>query len=297
MSREPSPLEATPIWTGRAILGEGPLWSARLSRIIFVDIRGRRIISCALDGGSVAEWRMEHRPCWIIETSQPDRFLVGLERDIVLVRLVAGDPVHTLHHLPWPGAFPPGLRLNDAKADAEGRVYFGTMDDAEEAPTGHFHVLHADGSIAHLDQGYTVANGPAASPDGRTLYHTDSASRTIYAFDRSRDGSLTGKRVHIRFTEADGYPDGMTCDAEGGLWVCHWDGGRVTRFTPAGERDRAIALPVSRVTSCAFAGPALDQLVITTAAYQRDAEPLAGALFLTIPGVHGLAAHRSGFAA
>lgn len=297
MSRDPSLLAATPIWTGRAVLGEGPLWSARLGRIIFVDIRGRRILSCALDGGSIAEWQMEHRPCWIIETSQPDRFMVGLERGIVVIRLVAGEPVEILHHLAWPGEFPPGLRLNDAKADAEGRIYFGTMDDAEEAPTGHFHLLHADGSIAHLDQDYTVSNGPAVSPDGRTLYHTDSASRTIYAFDRRPDGSLTGKRVHIRFTEADGYPDGMTCDAEGGLWVCHWDGGRVTRFTPAGARDRAIALPVSRVTSCTFAGPALDQLVITTAAYQRDAEPLAGALFIATPGVPGLAAHPAGFAA
>jgi D-xylonolactonase len=288
--------DVAPIWTGRAVLGEGPLWSARLGRVFFVDIRGRRILSCGLDGAAAAEWPLEHRPCWIIETAQADRFVLGLERGIVTARLVPGQAAEILHRLDWPGPFPEGLRLNDAKADADGRIYFGTMDDAEEQPSGHFHALAADGTITELDAGYTVANGPAVSPDGRTLYHTDSAAQTIFAFDRARDGSLSGKRVHIRFTEADGYPDGMTCDAEGGLWVCHWDGGRVTRFRPDGERDRAIGLPVSRVTSCAFAGPALDRLMITTAAYQREEEPLAGSLFLANPGVQGAAAGRAALA-
>ena len=293
MSTAPTLAEATPLWAARATLGEGPLWSSRLGRIFFVDIRGRRILSCALDGSAAAEWPMEHRPCWIIETTRADHFLVGLERSIVILRLIPGEPAEILHRLP--GEFAEGLRLNDAKAGPGGEVYFGTMDDAEEAATGHFHILAADGSATRIDQDYTVSNGPAVSPDGRTVYHTDSPARTVYVFDRDHDGSLTGKRVHIRFTEADGYPDGMTCDAEGGLWVCHWDGGRVTRFLPDGTRDRAITLPVSRVTSCAFAGPGLDHLVITTAAFGREAEPLAGTLFVAMPGIQGLAAHRSGF--
>ncbi|HEX3982444.1 MAG TPA: SMP-30/gluconolactonase/LRE family protein, partial [Acidisoma sp.] len=262
--------EVTPIWTGRAQLGEGPLWSARLDQVFFVDINGRRILSCGLGGEAAAEWTLDHRPCWLIETGEPDRFVVGLDHGIVTMRLTPGEPAEMLHRITWPGAFPAGLRLNDAKADAGGRIYFGSMDDAEEAATGHFYALAPDGTITHLDTGYTVANGPAVSPDGRTVYHTDSSARTIYAFDRSGDGTLAGKRVHIRFTEADGYPDGMTCDAEGGLWVCHWDGGRVTRFRPDGSRDRAIPLPVSRVTSCCFVGPALDRLVITTAAFERE---------------------------
>ena len=295
MSADPNMLAATPLWPVRAVLGEGPLWSARQERVFFVDIRGSRILSCDLTGAAQAEWRMEQRPCWIIETSHADRFLVGLERGIVVVRLIPGDAVEIIHRLP--GVFPDGMRLNDAKAGPDGQVYFGSMDDAEAAATGQFHVLNAEGQLSHIDHGYTVTNGPAISPDGRTLYHTDSPARTIYAFDRHHDGSLTGKRVHIRFTEADGYPDGMTCDAEGGLWVCHWDGGRVTRFLPDGTRDRAITLPASRVTSCAFAGPGLDQLVITTAAHEREAEPLAGALFLAKPGIQGLAAHRAAFTA
>lgn len=296
MAPPPDMPAATPLWTAHAILGEGPLWSARQGRIYFVDIRGRRILACGLAGDAPAEWPLEHRPCWLIETAAVDRFVVGFDRGIATLRLVPGQPAEILHRIAWAGAPAEGLRLNDAKADAEGRIYFGTMDDAEQAPAGQFHALAADGSITDLDAGYTVANGPAISPDGRTLYHTDSAARTVYAFDRRHDGSITGKQHHIRFTEADGFPDGMTCDAAGGLWVCHWDGGRVTRFLPDGRRERTIGLPVSRVTSCAFAGPNLDRLVITTAAFERAEEPLAGTLFLAVPGVTGLPAHRSGLA-
>ncbi len=289
--------DATPIWTGRAVLGEGPLWSARLGQVFFVDIRGRRILSCGLAGEALAEWSLAQRPCWIIETAETDRFVIGLERAIVIARLVPGQAPEILHQIAGGSAFPDGLRLNDAKADAEGRIYFGTMDDAEDQALGQFHALATDGTITQIDAGYTVANGPAISPDGRTLYHTDSAARTIFAFGRAPDGRLSDKRVHIRFTDEDGYPDGMTCDADGGLWVCHWDGGRVTRFLPDGERDRALHLPVSRVTSCTFAGAALDRLAITTAAYQRDDEPLAGALFIAAPGARGVPAHRAGLAA
>lgn len=283
----------TPIWTGRAILGEGPLWSPKRGRLFFVDILGHRILSCGLTGEAPAEWRLEHSPCWIIEQAEGDHFLVGLERSVVIMRLTPGEPAAILHVVTEPGLLPPGMRLNDAKADAEGRVYFGAMDAAEVEAIGQLHLLGLDGGITTLDHGYTVTNGPAISPDGRTLYHADSPARTVYAFDRTPDGGLTGKRVHIRFTEAEGYPDGMTVDAEGGLWVCHWDGSRVTRFTPAGMRERVIPLPASRVTSCVFCGPDLDQLAITTAAHERMDESLSGALFLTQPGLRGLAPHRA----
>lgn len=291
MSDTVNHLPATPIWEARAILGEGPLWSTARGRLYFVDIRGRRILSCAPNGTDRAEWRLEHRPCWIIERADSEDFVIGLEHGVAVMRLAPGAPAEIRHHVTEAATVPPGMRLNDAKADAEGRIYFGVMDDAEAAPSGRLHLLGPDGIVRALDQDYTVTNGPALSPDGRTLYHTDSPARTVYAFDRAADGSLSGKRVHLRFTEADGYPDGMTTDAEGGLWICHWDGGRVTRFTPEGRAERVIALPASRVTSCVFCGPDLDRLAITTAAHERMAEPLAGALFLAVPGVRGMAPH------
>lgn len=291
MSDTEHALTALPLWEARAILGEGPLWSAARGRIFFVDIRGRRILSCGPDGGERTEWRLEHRPCWIIELAGMEDFLVGLDHGVVVMRLTAGQPADIRHRVTEASVVPSGMRLNDAKTDAEGRVYFGVMDDAEASAIGGLHLLGLGGSVAAVDRDYTVTNGPAISPDGRTLYHADSPARSVYAFDRAADGSLNGKRVHLRFDEADGYPDGMTTDAEGGLWVCHWDGARVTRFGPDGRRERVIPLPVSRVTSCVFCGPNLDRLAITTAAHERMDEPLAGALFMAQPGLRGLAPH------
>jgi sugar lactone lactonase YvrE len=296
MTEAPSAPSVTPIWRGRATLGEGPIWSAHRNRLFFVDNLGRRIVSCGPTGADAAEWPMPVRPCWLVEHANGADFLIGLERAVVIARLEPGQPAAILRTIAWPEPLAEGLRFNDAKADADGRVYCGTMDDAEAGPLGAFHAIAADGTVTHLDHGYTVSNGPAISPDGGTVYHTDSPARTIYAFDRSASGHLSGKRVHIRLGEADGYPDGMTCDAEGGLWVAHWDGARVSLFTPEGRLDRAIPIPASRVTCCVFFGPALDRLAVTTAAHERMEEPLAGALFAVDPGCRGAAAHRYGLA-
>jgi xylono-1,5-lactonase len=286
----------TPIWQGRATLGEGPIWSPRRQRLFFVDIIGHRIISMTGTGAEVQEWPMPARPCWLIEQASDDQFLVGLERAIVTVRLEPGKAAAIGAPLPWPEPLAQGLRLNDAKADAAGRVYFGTMDDAEKTPSGALHAIAPDGTISRHDDGYTVSNGPAISPDGRILYHTDSPARTVYAFDRAEDGTLSGKRAHIHIPETDGFPDGMTSDAQGGLWVCHWDGGRISRFTPDGRLDHAITLPASRVTSAVFFGDNFDRLAITTAAHGREEEPLAGSLFVVDTSSSGLPGHRYGLA-
>ncbi|WP_207459982.1 SMP-30/gluconolactonase/LRE family protein [Azospirillum sp. SYSU D00513] len=289
-------IDATCLWPARALLGEGPVWSPAQGAVLAVDIRGSRILRLSLADGARAEWPMEDAACWLVERADGDGFIAGLRsRRVVHLRLGEGaaEIVSDLLRLEEDK---PGNRLNDAKADGAGRIWAGTMDDAESDATGSLYRIGPDGGVTRADTGYTVANGPALSPDGQTLYHTDSAARTIYAFDLAVDGALANRRVHIRFGEGDGYPDGMTCDAEGGLWVAHWDGGRVSRFLPDGTLDRTVRLPVSRVTSCAFAGPDLDRLVITTAAFERPDEPLAGGLFECVPGVTGLPPARFGLA-
>jgi xylono-1,5-lactonase len=131
---------------------------------------------------------------------------------------------------------------------------------------------------------------PHVQPDGTVLYHNDSARRVVYAFDLSAGGELTGKREFIRFESEWGYPDGMTTDAEGGIWIAHWDGGRVSRFRPDGTLERSIYLPASNITSCAFAGADLDRLFVTSASLNREGEPEAGALFEVHADVCGLPA-------
>lgn len=282
------PITATPVWTGRAILGEGPLWSSARRQVLFTDIKGGRLIGWEPERQEADEWQVPENLCWLVERRDGDGFIAGLRNRIVHLRLGARAMVEIAAEIAQPEAHLPGNRFNDGKADHAGNIWFGSMDDAEQAVSGAFYRLAPDGRVDCVDVDYGVANGPALSPDGRTLYHTDSAARVVYAFDLSAGGNPSGKRVHIRFEEPDGYPDGMTTDAEGGLWIAHWDGGRVTRFGPDGTRDRHIALPVSRVTSATFFGPELDMLAITTAAIGRDEEPLAGSLFVASPGVRGL---------
>ncbi|HEX7929673.1 MAG TPA: SMP-30/gluconolactonase/LRE family protein, partial [Sphingomicrobium sp.] len=142
-------------------------------------------------------------------------------------------------------------------------------------------------SWARMDEGYMVPNGPAFSPCGRWLYHADTALRTIYRFALTDQG-LVDRQVFARFGEDEGYPDGMTMDAEGFLWVAHWDGGRVSRFDELGRRERTIVLPASRITNITFAGAELDRMFVTSAAVGLDPSGYDGALFEVEAGVKGL---------
>jgi sugar lactone lactonase YvrE len=197
-----------------------------------------------------------------------------------------------------PEADRPGNRFNDGKCDTAGRFIAGSRHYLEVEPTGAVHVLEADGATRRLFGGYAVCNGPAFSPDGRTLYFSDSVGRRVLAFDYDpARGEVGPSQVFARFGAEQGLPDGLTVDAEGFLWCAHWMGWRVTRLRPDGREDAVIELPVPHVTSCTFGGAALDMLYITTARMQiapedLAREPLSGALFKVAPGVTGLPAAR-----
>lgn len=188
----------------------------------------------------------------------------------------------------------PGNRFNDGKIDPAGRLWAGTMDRAEATASGSLYRLDTVLGWERIDSDYRVTNGPAFSRDGRVMYHTDSALQTVYAFDCDALGHVGKRRVHLRFGEGDGYPDGMTVDAEDCLWIAFWDGWCVRRFAPSGEVIATIEVPVQRPTSVAFGGPALDRLFITSAARDRspaelELQPQAGGLFVANAGVIGIA--------
>jgi sugar lactone lactonase YvrE len=143
-----------------------------------------------------------------------------------------------------------------------------------------------------MDGGYRVTNGPAFSPDGKIMYHNDSARQLTYVFDLA-DGQPGERRIFLQFKEGEGYPDGMTVDSEGCLWIAFWDGWCVRRYSPGGEWLETLKMPVARPTSCAFGGLDLDQLYITSASVgldqaARGMQPNAGGLFMVTPGVRGL---------
>jgi sugar lactone lactonase YvrE len=150
--------------------------------------------------------------------------------------------------------------------------------------------------VTRLDSGYVVSNGPAFTPDGRTMFHNETTRGLVYAFERDpASGELGARRVFARVPREHGLPDGMTVDAEGFLWLAHFDGWRVTRRDPEGRVERTLELPVAQVTSLAFGGPELERLFVTTAREGLSddalrAQPLAGGLFELEPGVRGLPA-------
>jgi sugar lactone lactonase YvrE len=188
----------------------------------------------------------------------------------------------------------PGNRCNDGAVDPGGRFWFGTMDVAETGATGAFYRFDEHLAVTKAFGGVIVSNGPAWSPDGRTMYHVDSArSRiTAYEFDPA-SGAVGGGRLFVSDEDEAWFPDGVTVDADGYVWNCKWDGGRIVRYSPDGGVDRVIEVPVPRPTRCAFVGADLDQLAVTSARRGPGAlAPRSGHLLLLDPGTRGLPAPR-----
>lgn len=265
----------------RDTLGEGALWCERDGAFYWVDILAPALNRMTLADGEITRWDMPAPLGWVAQRASGG--LIGGFRDGVAA--ISLDPLTVApRHDPEPHL--PGNRMNDGKADHHGAIWCGTMEMAEENATGSFYRLSPDREWQVIDTGYTVTNGPAFSPCGNWLYHTDSGRRTIYRFPFDATGA-GAREEFIRFSEEDGYPDGMTTDAEGFLWVAHWDGGRISRFAPDGKRDRLIELPARRITNIAFAGANLDRMFVTSASKGLPESEFDGALFEVECGVVG----------
>jgi sugar lactone lactonase YvrE len=270
-------------------LGEGLLWSDRDQAVYWTDILGRRVNRLLLADESIASWDVPQTIGWLIERRDAPGFIAGHGSEIVRLKL---DPL-AIETVVAPEPDLDGNRMNDAKADPQGRIWAGTMPITCDRPSGAFYRLDPDGNIAQVDGPYTIANGPAIAPDGRSLLHTDTALGTIFRFAINDDGSLGPREPFILFDDSWGWPDGMTLDADGCLWVACWGGSGVMRFDADGKRQRLIRLPASQITNVTFAGPALDRMFVTSAADGvEQAEPYAGALFEVDSGCRGLATER-----
>jgi len=279
----------TCVWPVGAELGEGPVWHAAQQALYFVDIKGRALHRCDADGG--------HRESW--STPQQPGFVLPCDDGNLLCGMQGGLYQFT----PDIGSFTllqpveqdlPGNRINDGFADHRGRLWFGTMDDAEENPTGSLYRRERD-ILKKQDDNYVITNGPAMSPDGKTLYHTDTLLRTVYAFDVDAAGNLSGKRP-FTIIDGSGYPDGMAVDAEGCLWIALFGGWRIERFLPSGELIGVLPFPCANITKLAFGGADLQTVHVTTAwkglsSAERLQQPLAGGLFSFRADTPGLAQH------
>ena len=277
-----------------AVLGEGPHWSAAEQALWFVDVKAPAIHRYEPATGVRRSWPAPARVGFVLPTSGGG-LIAGLKSGLHRFNPETGN--FTLLHVVEPHA--PNNRLNDGFVDSEGFLWFGSMDDNEEEPSGALYQLNDHGCVRR-DPGYVVSNGPTESPDGRLLYHTDTLAGVIYAFDRTRSGTLSNKRVFARLQPGDGYPDGPAIDAEGCLWTGVIGGWGLQRYSPQGELLTTLRLPCSAVTKATFADADLRTLYITTAhvaldAEQRKQQPLAGGLFrarIDVPGLpQGIVSH------
>ena len=270
----------------RCELGEGLLWSARENAVYWVDILAPGLHRYSLATQQITTWPMPEKIGWVVERHEQQGFIAGLQSGFVELTL---DPV-VCKPIVDPEPHLPGNRMNDAKVDKFGRIWAGTMDCAIRNVTGSLYCLDTRRTVIQQDSGYLITNGPAFGAEHECMYHTDTGRSVVYRFDLSADGTISGKREFLKFPKEWGTPDGMTVDAQGGVWIAHWGGSRVSRFNPDGTLDRYISLPASQITNCVFGGANLDRLFVTSAAEGKPDEPLAGSLFEIDPqGVRGIA--------
>lgn len=281
-----------PVLALGAPLLEGPVWLPEDGALWFVCIKSRRISRFDPADGSARHWAAPEQVGFLAPVEGDRRFVAGLQSGLSLFDPADGsfNPLHD------PEPHMPGNRLNDATVDGHGRLWFGTMDDGEAAPTGRFY-RHDSGGTQAVKGPVPITNGPAVSPDGRTLYHVDTLGREIHASPIHDDGSLGESRLFARIEGADGNPDGPVVDSEGALWVGLYNGWAVRRYAPDGGVLETVRFPVSAITKIAFGGPDLKTAYATTAAKHlsaeaRLAEPHAGDLFAFEVSVPGLPAGR-----
>ena len=280
----------------KTTLGEGPVWDVEHQRLYWIDSFDGRVLRCTEDGRELRAWDVGEKIGSMALRRNGDAAIVALQSGLHTLDLATGELGLIID--PEPGL--PDNRLNDGKVDRQGRFVFGSMDTREEHASAKLYRLDPDLSLHTLDEGIICSNGPCWSPDGETLYFADTWSGDIWAYDYdTKTGAASHRRTFARVdTSGGGAADGCTVDAEGCLWQALVYAGKIVRYTPDGQVDRVIDMPVKKVTSVAFGGPNLDTLFVSSMAkpplprFPSDGQQ-RGALFaVTGLGVKGIAERR-----
>lgn len=269
------------------ILGEGPVWDPEGQSLWWVDIR--------LPAVRRFDWRTRKTETFAMPEMVGSLALRRVRGLVLALKsaIVLWDPdTGGMERVADPEADQPNQRFNDGKCDQRGRFYAGTMSDATRDPLGTLYRLDGRECTA-VQHGITVPNSLAWSPDGRTMYFSDSWTREIGAFAYDPDSGGMGARRVFAKIDPPAIPDGATVDAHGYLWCALYNGWRIARFAPDSRLDRMIDLPVQCPTSCQFGGPDLAVLFVTSALqrltpHELAKQPLAGALLALDVGAKGL---------
>jgi sugar lactone lactonase YvrE len=274
-------------------VGESPVWRSDEQRLYWVDIPNRQILSSGIDGTTLLWTLPEMVGC--IAHIQANEWLAAMETGVFVVRLLPEGAVNVSPFARVNHAVE-DMRFNDGRCDRQGRFLASTMFKEMSAAkrVGALRAFVADTSQRELASDLIVPNGLAFSPDGDTMYLSDShpSVRRIWAFDYDVDaGTPSNQREFVDMNRYAGRPDGAAVDEDGCYWICGNDAGVVHRFTPAGVLDRTLTVPVKKPAMCAFGGPKFDTLFVTSirlAGVDLSDQPLAGGVFALKPGVRGL---------
>ena len=274
------------------INAEGPVWDESTGTLYFIDVEAGKIFSHS--GGRLISWDAgEQIGCAVLR--ERGGMIAALKSGLYEVDFPYGGK----KLIQDPERHIPGNRFNDGKVDPAGRLLAGTMalsSKESDPPSGALYCLNTDGSVEKRIGNIYLSNGLAWSGDGRLFYHVDTTARTVTRYDYDPEtGSMSNPEAVIRVPEALGFPDGMTIDHQGMLWIALWGGGAVSRWNPlTGELLEKYELPVQNVSSCCFGGKDMDLLFITTASQDTDMEkyPLAGSIFMMKTRVKGAASRK-----
>jgi sugar lactone lactonase YvrE len=282
-------LKAAVVWDAKAELGEGPCWDERERRLYWVNIMGKTLNTYDPATGEKRAYDVGQ----LIGAAVPRQsggWILAMEHGFYSFDPVTGE----LAFIGNPEGRKPDTRFNDGKCDAAGRFWAGTMSKTGVKEQGALYCLETDGSIRTVLENVSTSNGIAWSPDNRTMYYIDSPTKKVMAYDYDlSSGAVGNPRTVIEVTDEGAVPDGMSCDAEGNLWVALWGGAKVRCWNPAtGELLRTVEVPALQSSSCTFGGKDGDELYITSARTGLSEEqlrvwPLSGGLFVVKAGVKG----------
>lgn len=282
-----------PVLAADTALGEGPVWDVERQCLLFVDIMRGAVHAFDPRSGRDRVYHVD-QPVGAIACAVRGDWVIAAGRGFSRL-----DP-STGRVTPLAEAAPgrEDVRMNDGYVDRRGRFWAGTLSLTRESGRGALYRLDPDGSVHTMVAPVTTSNGIDWSVDGGLMYYIDTRTDRVDVFDFDEPtGDLRNRRPFAAIAPGEGHPDGLVVDALGGVWVALWRGHELRRYTPDGRLDRRVAIPASLVTKCAFGGPALDEVYVTTAwidlsASEREQEPLAGSLFRFAPGMTGRPPNR-----
>lgn len=294
--------QADLVLNARNGVGESPVWDRARQCLWWVDIPGQALWCWHSASGQARKWPTPEQTGCIALAAGSDalphgQWIAAMETGVARLTPRDDGSVNSewIAHVTHPQN---GMRFNDGRCDRQGRLRAGTMvaDMSLAATSGCLYALDREDrapTLRGLDAGYITPNGMAFSPDGKTMYLSDSHPnrQTVWVFDYDTDtGTPHDRRVFIDFKPLPGRPDGAAVDTDGGYWICGNDAGLVHRFTPDGQLDRSLSVPVKKPAMCAFGGAGLDTLFVTSIRPGGDLsnQPLAGGVFALRPGVRGL---------